>query len=64
MENGAFYVFNAQAFKRSGSRLSGKVIAHEMSAEAFTEVDDMNDLLYVQQQLQGRASKAAVPEAT
>ena len=37
MENGAFYLFTAQTFKRSGSRLSGKVIAHEMAAEAFTE---------------------------
>jgi len=64
MENGAFYLFTAQTFKRSGSRLSGKVIAHEMPAEAFTEVGDMNDLLYVQQQLQGRASKAAVKDVS
>jgi N-acetylneuraminate synthase len=61
MENGAFYIFSAAAFKKTNSRLSGKVIAYEMPAEAFTEVDDMNDLLTVQQQLQSKEPPAKVP---
>jgi N-acetylneuraminate synthase len=68
MENGAFYFFSKASFDKTGSRLSGKVVAHEMKDEAFTEVDCPEDLIAVQEMLKKRESAAIVaapnPECT
>jgi hypothetical protein len=58
MENGAFYFFTREAFESTGSRLSGKVVAHEMDPDAFCEVDEINDLLFIQSLLEKKYGKA------
>lgn len=39
IENGAFYFFKVDAFRSSGSRLSGKIVALEMPEETLVEID-------------------------
>ena len=48
MENGAFYFFTRASFDASGSRLSGKVVAHEMSEDTFLEIDTPSDFIAIQ----------------
>ena len=43
IENGAFYVFKTQALRDSGSRLSGKIAAFEMSEDTLAEIDTPTD---------------------
>jgi N-acylneuraminate cytidylyltransferase len=43
IENGAFYVFKAEALRTSGSRLSGKIEAFEMSEDTMAEIDTPTD---------------------
>uniref|UniRef100_A0A7S3K1A0 N-acylneuraminate cytidylyltransferase n=1 Tax=Aureoumbra lagunensis TaxID=44058 RepID=A0A7S3K1A0_9STRA len=43
IENGAFYIFKVSSFQSSGSRLSGKVVALEMSEETLVEIDSLTD---------------------
>ena len=43
IENGAFYVFMTQALRDSGSRLSGKIAAFEMSEDTLAEIDTPTD---------------------
>ncbi|GAB5367876.1 hypothetical protein AAMO2058_001269500 [Amorphochlora amoebiformis] len=57
MENGAFYFFTAESFRRTGSRLSGKIVAHEMSADTFVEVDERQDLIIVEKLLNARLNR-------
>ena len=43
IENGAFYLFTTAALRASGSRLSGKIVAHEMAEETLAEIDTLTD---------------------
>lgn len=43
IENGAFYVFTAKGLRATGSRLSGKIVAHEMPEETAAEIDTCTD---------------------
>ncbi|KAH8068890.1 cytidine monophosphate N-acetylneuraminic acid synthetase [Aureococcus anophagefferens] len=43
IENGAFYFFTVAALRASGSRLSGRVVAHEMPEETLAEIDTLAD---------------------
>ena len=43
IENGAFYFFTVAALRASGSRLSGRVVAHEMPEETLAEIDTLTD---------------------
>jgi len=43
IENGAFYVFKCEALRNSGSRLSGKIVAFEMSEDTLAEIDTPTD---------------------
>ena len=45
IENGAFYVFKTQALRDSGSRLSGKIAAFEMSEDTLAEIDTPTGLI-------------------
>mmetsp|Transcript_5893 Transcript_5893/g.24660 ORF Transcript_5893/g.24660 Transcript_5893/m.24660 type:complete len:141 (+) Transcript_5893:75-497(+) len=43
IENGAFYLFDVATFRRTGSRLAGKIVAFEMPEETLVEIDSLTD---------------------
>merc|ERR1719359_1193358 len=63
MENGAFYFFTREAFERTGSRLSGKIVAHEMDADAFVEIDEVGDLLFLENMFERKYGKTGAKAA-
>jgi len=55
VENGAFYVSARRGLLDTGSRLFGKIIAHEMSEETFHELDEPVDWKIIERFLDERA---------
>jgi N-acylneuraminate cytidylyltransferase len=54
VENGALYVTSRRKLLESGSRLSGRIGAYEMSAETYFELDEPDDWNYVDHVLRAR----------
>lgn len=48
LENGAFYLFTTASLRASGSRLSGKIVAHEMAEDTLAEIDTLVDWAIVE----------------
>ena len=44
LENGSFYIFNANKFKKSNNRLFGKIGTYEMDKKYSFQIDDYIDL--------------------
>jgi YrbI family 3-deoxy-D-manno-octulosonate 8-phosphate phosphatase len=42
-ENGAFYLFSSEGFKKNGCRLFGKIGIHLMAEDTATEIDEPSD---------------------
>ena len=58
IENGAFYVFKTQALRDSGSRLSGKIAAFEMSEDTLAEIDTPTDWAIIEGLVAAKFGKA------
>ena len=54
VENGALYITSRRCLIESGSRLSGRIGAYEMSAETYFELDEPDDWKYVDHALRSR----------
>ncbi|MFR9803231.1 cytidylyltransferase domain-containing protein [Pseudonocardia sp. RS010] len=54
VENGALYLTGADALRRTGVRISGRIGLHEMAEESYTEVDEPADLTVVDALLRRR----------
>jgi N-acylneuraminate cytidylyltransferase len=61
VENGALYVTSRRRLLESGSRLSGRIGAYEMSAETYFELDEPDDWRYVDHVLRSRLRTDGVP---
>lgn len=48
IENGAFYMFKVDLFKKTNSRLPGKVAVLEMSEDTLVEIDSLTDWAIVE----------------
>lgn len=49
VENGAFYITGREALLETGSRLSGKIGAYEMSEKTYFEIDEPSDWIIMEQ---------------
>ncbi len=57
VENGAFYITSKNHLIKSGSRLSGNIILHEMPENTYYEIDEPDDWIIVEQLLKKRITK-------
>lgn len=57
VENGAFYITSAQAFKQSRCRLSGRIGVCEMGEDTYFEIDEPSDWLITEQLLKKKLEK-------
>ena len=57
VENGAFYITSAEAWRDSECRVSGRTELVEMSNQRSTDVDTRHDLLIVNAVLKGRTDE-------
>ncbi len=62
VENGAFYITSAQAFKQSQCRLSGRIGVYEMEEAAYFEIDEPSDWIIIEHLLQKRIGKRRAEE--
>lgn len=59
VENGAFYITSAQAFKESRCRLSGKIGVCEMPESTYYEIDEPSDWVIIENLLKQTVEKSA-----
>jgi N-acylneuraminate cytidylyltransferase len=58
VENGAFYIANSDGFRGTGTRLFGRVVAHEMPEDTYLELDEPDDWPLVETLLRRRLSRS------